>query len=373
MTVKKQPTKHRPPTPATLKQLVGTALSCGKPDCREPLYKRDTPKEWALNHNVAHIRARSENGPRWDNDMTESQNRSLSNLLPLCLEHASLIDQKALEDSYPVPLLERWKETQLSEFDFALRPWDPEDLDMLELMEVSFTSVLYFSKRKYDDAAESARRRIGHSGAQTKYQMINRYCSTREPKTLPDVIGMQDRDLRGQAFIAKDVEELQIGILSIKGLGWLAGQGLRDDEQALQMFFAHATTLIGAQNVDMYLFGSLDNYAHPNDIGALPDGQGASSSAEFLSRLVAAELEREGDYNKLRTDEQVEGTDHDRLAFCRSAARHHESKDWWAPVRLREPAFICGLVDTLEIADNGNVALIAPLVAISKMPRLNSF
>ena len=41
---------------------------------------------------VAHIHARRENGPRWNPAMTGEENRSYDNLIVLCLQHASEID-----------------------------------------------------------------------------------------------------------------------------------------------------------------------------------------------------------------------------------------------------------------------------------------
>ena len=89
----RRPIEHRPPTPATIKQLYGTAFRCAEPSCTKPLYRLNNDTgEWILNSRVAHIRARSEGGPRWDPQMSEEDNRSDDNLVPLCEEHAFEID-----------------------------------------------------------------------------------------------------------------------------------------------------------------------------------------------------------------------------------------------------------------------------------------
>ncbi|MFE3936394.1 hypothetical protein ACFXPJ_22105, partial [Streptomyces goshikiensis] len=100
---KKKPSnlaEHPPPTPATFKQLYGTAFRCAKPDCREPLYRVNSDTgETILNSNVAHIHARSEGGPRWKPGMTADENRHFDNLLPMCEAHAREID--VTPDHYP--------------------------------------------------------------------------------------------------------------------------------------------------------------------------------------------------------------------------------------------------------------------------------
>ncbi|UZE19925.1 hypothetical protein LOY70_10090 [Pseudomonas sp. B21-054] len=112
------PVEHRPPTQATVKELYANAFRCAYPSCQRPLYKVDSETgERFLNSNVAHICARSEGGERWDADMTEEENRSIRNLLILCLEHAWEVDRPNRVDVFPPNLLRTWKQEQLKEFD----------------------------------------------------------------------------------------------------------------------------------------------------------------------------------------------------------------------------------------------------------------
>ncbi|MFF2308202.1 hypothetical protein ACFVVP_37570 [Streptomyces sp. NPDC058128] len=108
----RSPIQHRKPTDSTVKELYATALICGIPDCREPLY-RENPATGArvLNSRVAHIHARSEGGPRWDPAMSEEDNRDFGNLIPLCERHAYEID--ATPQHYPAGLLRSWKKMQI--------------------------------------------------------------------------------------------------------------------------------------------------------------------------------------------------------------------------------------------------------------------
>lgn len=112
------PTEHRSPSQATVKELYANAFRCAYQSCKRPLYKVDPELgDRSLNSNVAHICARSEGGPRWSATQTEDENRSASNLLILCLEHASEIDKPHRVAAFPVELLQRWKQDQLKDFD----------------------------------------------------------------------------------------------------------------------------------------------------------------------------------------------------------------------------------------------------------------
>lgn len=112
------PREHPLPTPATVKQLYANAFRCAEPSCKRPLYKVDPlTGERSLNSNVAHICARREGGPRWDENMTAKVNRSASNLVILCVEHALEVDQPNRTDAFSPAMLRDWKQKQLNEFD----------------------------------------------------------------------------------------------------------------------------------------------------------------------------------------------------------------------------------------------------------------
>lgn len=99
---------------STIKQLYGTATTCAHPDCNEPLlrwvHELDIP---VLNSRIAHMRAASPRGPRYDETMTDEDRRAFDNLILLCLPHAEEVDLAALADRYPVQTLQQWKAVQL--------------------------------------------------------------------------------------------------------------------------------------------------------------------------------------------------------------------------------------------------------------------
>lgn len=128
-----RPAEHREPTPATIRQLYGSAFECGKPGCHRELYEADVDTgKHVLNSRVAHIHARREGGPRWNPHMSESENRDASNLLLLCLLHAWEIDDAPAQ--YPPSVLRAWKAAQLADYRDARKNWQLSDSDVAEAL-----------------------------------------------------------------------------------------------------------------------------------------------------------------------------------------------------------------------------------------------
>lgn len=127
--------KHRFPTNKTIKELYANAYCCAFPGCNRPLYKIDNENGIrTLNSNAAHICARSECGPRWDKNQTEDENRSVNNLLALCLEHAFEIDEIKKKAQYPIEKLRQWKKEQLADFDsLGKQGWSVRTEDFAQL------------------------------------------------------------------------------------------------------------------------------------------------------------------------------------------------------------------------------------------------
>jgi hypothetical protein len=99
---------------STVKHLYGSATTCAYPSCNEPLMRwLDGVNTPILNSRIAHIRAASKLGPRYEKDMTDEDRREFKNLILLCLPHAEEIDLKAFEDRYPASTLTEWKTVQL--------------------------------------------------------------------------------------------------------------------------------------------------------------------------------------------------------------------------------------------------------------------
>jgi hypothetical protein len=115
---------HLAPTLATIKSLYATAFVCGHPECPRPLYQEDLKTgQWTLNSRICHINARSEGGPRWNAEQSAMQNRAETNLLLLCPEHASLIDDLKTRDFYSSELLREWKAGQINDYRQRMSGW----------------------------------------------------------------------------------------------------------------------------------------------------------------------------------------------------------------------------------------------------------
>lgn len=158
---RRKPVSHRKPEPATVRELYGTAFRCGKPDCGRPLYTMNNDTgETLLNSQVAHICARSEGGPRWDPQMSEEENRSAANLIPLCLEHAREID--VTPEHYPVKLLREWKQAQIAEHFKVQKAWPLTDDEAERVVEASFRPDEFGVAVATASTVTAAARAVGH-------------------------------------------------------------------------------------------------------------------------------------------------------------------------------------------------------------------
>jgi hypothetical protein len=119
----------------------------------------DDTGEIVLNSNVSHICARSEGGPRWDPEMTEDENRSESNLIPMCLEHAYEIDVTA--DQYPAKLLREWKRVQIAEHFRMQKSWSLTEDEARQVIEASFSVDDFGAATATASAVTAAARAVG--------------------------------------------------------------------------------------------------------------------------------------------------------------------------------------------------------------------
>ncbi|WP_139979260.1 hypothetical protein [Nocardioides litoris] len=131
--------EHPAPTDATNKELYAHAFTCARPDCAEWLYRQEPGvADRVLNSRVCHIHARRSNGPRWLEGMTSEANRSVANLLILCIPHSYEIDEHA--DRFPAELLQEWRASQLAEYERSRQGWVLTDEQAREVARESFES-----------------------------------------------------------------------------------------------------------------------------------------------------------------------------------------------------------------------------------------
>jgi hypothetical protein len=133
----REPIEHRLPSETTLKRLYATAFGCCKPGCGQRLFRvNEATGAWLLNSRVAHIHARRERGPRWDPQMSEADNQGYENLVLLCIQHASEIDDTP--EHYPADLLRSWKHAESDSYERHQRSWTLSEGQVAEVIAVSF-------------------------------------------------------------------------------------------------------------------------------------------------------------------------------------------------------------------------------------------
>jgi hypothetical protein len=136
------PIEHRPPTPATIKQLYAHAYRCAHKDCPRPLFRVDDETgERTLNSLICHIHARREGGPRWLATQSEQENRSVGNLVLMCHEHAATIDNPHLVSNYQPDRLRSWKKEQVAEYDRLTQGWKIDSDMARQVANASFSNV----------------------------------------------------------------------------------------------------------------------------------------------------------------------------------------------------------------------------------------
>ncbi|CAA7196979.1 ABC-three component system protein [Chryseobacterium potabilaquae] len=79
---------------------------CAEPNCTRKLVSVDGS---SIISKICHIEAASENGPRYNASMTQDERRGFDNLILLCDEHHTIIDNSENVKNYPVDLLKFWK------------------------------------------------------------------------------------------------------------------------------------------------------------------------------------------------------------------------------------------------------------------------
>jgi hypothetical protein len=84
---------------------------CAAPDCNRPLVARDGA---SIVSKICHIEAASEGGPRYNASMTDKERAHYNNLILLCDECHTMIDNKQNENKYTVELLKEWKKNHES-------------------------------------------------------------------------------------------------------------------------------------------------------------------------------------------------------------------------------------------------------------------
>lgn len=130
---------HPKPTLATVRELYSHAFTCAQPECPEWLYRQESGvARPVLNSRVSHIHARQPGGPRWKPGMSSADNRSVENLLLMCIPHSYEIDED--ETRFSPELLQEWRVGQIQEYFDRRHGWPIDEDEAAQVLAVSIDS-----------------------------------------------------------------------------------------------------------------------------------------------------------------------------------------------------------------------------------------
>jgi hypothetical protein len=114
---------------STVKRLHAlSGNQCAALGCTRALIARDNE---TIISKICHIEAASADGARWNPGMDDEQRRHFDNLILLCDECHSIIDNKENEAKYPVALLKQWKKQHESTITYSYLNERPSLLSMV--------------------------------------------------------------------------------------------------------------------------------------------------------------------------------------------------------------------------------------------------
>ncbi len=108
--MKEKSRQYKPSTVRRLDTLSGN--QCAAPDCTRSLIAKDGE---TIISKICHIEAANKKGPRFNSNMTDDERRHFNNLILLCDECHSIIDNMENEEKYSVSLLKEWKKNHENE------------------------------------------------------------------------------------------------------------------------------------------------------------------------------------------------------------------------------------------------------------------
>lgn len=157
---------------------------CYFPDCANRVVEMagETP---IVTAQIAHIRAAKKGGPRYDENMTDEERRSFSNLLVLCTFHHRLIDTKPTGDNYPAELLQEWKEQHEGQLSKDLAALTEEDLT--EFLNSTLEELIAETKSELLAAIEKVEA-ISRESAELLRTLVNETFSS--PAIDPDTVAV---------------------------------------------------------------------------------------------------------------------------------------------------------------------------------------
>lgn len=187
---------------ATKKALFTLSLGrCYEPDCQNRVVQMHGEHP-IVQVQISHIRAAKENGPRYDEFMTDDERRDFSNLLLLCTFHHQLVDKRPTGDSYSVEELRAWKKEREGKLTDDLQALTEEGLaealgssikEIIDDTKTELVVAIGHLDEKAEEAASLLRTLVDHTFSQPSLDMdavASLADSARALENLPDFAPM---------------------------------------------------------------------------------------------------------------------------------------------------------------------------------------
>ncbi len=223
--------KARQYKPSTIKRLYAlSGNQCGNPNCDRALIAKD---EKTSISKICHIEAASENGPRYNPDMTDDERRHFDNLILLCGECHSIIDNKENEDNYTVSLLKEWKKNHEDKQRYRLAS-NPS------LLKLAIDAI---AKAKFDESYANGEQASQPFGIEDKinYNAIKRNKALiEEYKIYYNKINVLYDELEYQGSFKKENLLRNIKLLYLK----IKGNYVKDSDNPIQLIRDNADNIM---------------------------------------------------------------------------------------------------------------------------------
>lgn len=140
----------RPPVPEKVKIQLWTAAGgrCQFDNCNKPLWRNDLTMGKMNASYIAHIYAYSENGPRYNADLSPKLEIDFSNLMLVCDVCHRTFDDKRLEEEFPASRLQKMKKDHEERIELltSIQPEKKSHIILYGAKIGEHTSPLHFSR-----------------------------------------------------------------------------------------------------------------------------------------------------------------------------------------------------------------------------------
>lgn len=164
--------KARQYRPSHIRRLdTQSGNSCSFPGCERKLIARDGE---TIVSKICHIEAASDKGPRFNKNMNDDERRHFNNLILMCDECHSIIDNMENESKYPVIDLQQWKKDHHEKIESLQQP----KLSHLTLAINAIASIDFDDSDSDEDSDPdifNITNKIKHNCVNRNLELINEY------------------------------------------------------------------------------------------------------------------------------------------------------------------------------------------------------